>query len=66
MYVLREVGLILDRYIPENLKNATQFPTIFFSRNSKSNLLYSFSLDVPLIASVLADAALYWLEPSFW
>ena len=50
---------VLSTYVSENLKKATQFcAPSFFSKDSKPNSLYSFSLDDPLIAPFIASAAL--------
>ena len=60
LYVLKDIGI-------------TPSPTIFyffyhllFSGVSKPSSLYNFSLDVPLIAPVIACAELYWIDSSFW
>ena len=71
LYVLTEVGIILNRYFGhlylKILKKQHSFLYhLLFSRVSKPSSSYSFSLDVPLIAPVIANAALYWIESSFW
>ena len=71
LYVLTEVGIILNRYSGylylKILKKQHSFlHHLLFSRVSKCSSSYSFSIDVPLIASVIANAALYWIESFFW
>ena len=71
LYVLTEVGIILNRYFGhlylKILKKQHSFLYhLLFSRVSKPGSSYSFSLDVPLIVPVIANAALYWIESSFW
>ena len=71
LYVLTEVGIILNRYFGHLYLKILKKQHIFLyhllsSRVSKPSLSYSFFLDVPLIASVIANAALYWKESSFW
>ena len=69
--VLTEVGIILNRYFGHsNLKIFKKQHSflyhLLFSRVSKPSPLYSFSLDVPLIAPIIANAVLHWTESSFW
>ena len=71
LYVLTEVGIILNRYFGhlylKILKKQHSFLYhLLFLRVSKPSSLYSFSVDLPLIAPVIADATLYWIESSFW
>ena len=70
LYVLTEVGIILKRYFGhlylEILKKQHSFLYhLLLPRVFKPSSLYSFSLDAPLIAPVIANAALYWIESSF-
>ena len=67
LYVLTEVGIILNRYFGhlylKILKKQHSFLYhLLFSRVSKPSSSYSFSLDVPLIAPVIANGALYWMD----
>ena len=84
LYVLTEVGIILNRYfghlylkilkkqqfpVPSSFfkgfpNHFQGFPNHFF-KDFHSRSLYSFSLDVPLIVPVIANAELYWIEFSF-
>ena len=64
LYVLTEVVIILNRYfghlylkILEKQYNILYH--LLFLRVSKPSSSYSFSLDVPLIASVIVNAAFY-------
>ena len=64
LYVLTEVGIILNRYFghlyQQILKKQHSFLYhLLFSRVSKLTSLYSFSLDVPLRVPVIANAALH-------
>ena len=64
LYVLRKVWIILNRYpghlYLKILKNQCSFLYhLLFSMVSKPSSLYNFSLDVPLIVPVIANAALY-------
>ena len=71
LYVLTEVGIILNRYFGhlylKILKKQHSFLYHFlFSRVSKPSSLYSFSLDFFLAAPIIANAALFWIQSSFW
>ena len=71
LYVHTEVGIILNTYFGhlylKILENQHSFLyRLLFSRVSKPSSSHSFSLDVPLIAPVIANVALYWIECSFW
>ena len=71
LFILTEAGIILNRYFGhlylKILKKQHSFLYhLLFLRVSKPSLSYSFFLDVPLIASVIANAALYWTESSLW
>ena len=71
LYVLTDVGIILNRYFGhlyvKILKKQHRFLYhLLFSRVSKPRLSYSSSLDVPLVAPVIPNAVLYWIESSFW
>ena len=71
MYRLKEAGIILNRYFRhlylKILKKQLGFLYhLLFSKVSKPSSSYSFSLDVPLTAPVIANSALYWIESSFW
>ena len=71
LFILTEAGIILNRYFGhlylKILKKQHSFLYhLLFLRVSKPSLSYSFFLDVSLIASVIANAALYWTESSFW
>ena len=70
LYVLTEVGIILNRYFGHLYlkifkKQHSFLSHLLFSRVSKPNSLYSFSSDIPLIVPVIANAAFYWIESSF-
>ena len=71
LYVLTEVGIILNRYFGHLYlkilkKQHSSLYHLLFSRVSKPSSLYSFSLDAPLIAPAIANAALNWIESSLW
>ena len=66
LHVLTEVGMILNRYLGhwylKTWKKQHSFLYhILFSRVSKPGSLYSF-----VIAPVVVNAALYWINSSFW
>ena len=70
LYVLTEVGIILNRYFgylyPKILRKQHSFlHHLLFSKVSKFSSSYSFSLDAPPIAPVIANAVLYWIESCF-
>ena len=69
--IYSQKGIILNRYFGHLYlkifkKQHSFLYHLLFSRVSKPSSSYSFSLDVPLIAPVIANAALYWIESSFW
>ena len=71
LYVLTEVGIILNRYFGhlylKILKKQHSFlDHLLFSRVSTPSSSYSFSLDAPLIAPAIGNAALNWIESSLW
>ena len=71
LYILTEMGIIWKRYFGHlyleiSKKQHSFLYHLVFSMVSKPSSLYSFSLDAPLIAPVIANTALYWVESSFW
>ena len=71
LYVLTEVGMILNSYFGylylKLLKKQHSFLYhLLFTNVFKTSSSYSFSLDVPLIAPIIVNAALYWMQSRFW
>ena len=67
LYVITEVEVILNGYwYLKILKEQHSFQYhLLFSRISKPSSLYSFSLEVPFLTSIIANVALCWIDPSF-